>query len=279
MYIGDSYIDGLIAEDIPYIDLTTAALGIGDVPASIEYYTREDCILCGTEEATRIAAKLGLSVEMSLPSGSALDEGHAFFRAKGTAGEVHAAWKITLNVFDHTSAIATKTRAMVDAVHAVDPHVEVLTTRKSMPGTKPLVTHAIMCGGAWPHRLGLSETILVFDHHIALMGGIDAFIAALPEIRSRVCEKKLFVECGEESAIILAQAGVDGLQFDKIPVERLRALVTRIRDIDERITLIAAGGIGPENAAEYAGTGVDGLATTSLFTAKPLDMSVRIARR
>mgnify|MGYP007111635593 CR=1 FL=1 len=31
-----------------------------------------------------------------------------------------------------------------------------------------------------------------------------------------------------------------------------------------------------KRAAEYAATGVDGLATTALFTAKPLDMSVRM---
>ena len=36
------------------------------------------------------------------------------------------------------------------------------------------------------------------------------------------------------------------------------------------------GGINPGNAAEYAATGVDGLATTAPFTAKPLDMSVRM---
>lgn len=36
------------------------------------------------------------------------------------------------------------------------------------------------------------------------------------------------------------------------------------------------GGINPGNAAAYAATGVDGLATTAPFAAKPLDMSVRM---
>ena len=49
-----------------------------------------------------------------------------------------------------------------------------------------------------------------------------------------------------------------------------------LRAIDPRVTLVAAGGINPSNAGAYAATGVDGLATTAPFSAKPLDMSVRM---
>ncbi len=45
-----------------------------------------------------------------------------------------------------------------------------------------------------------------------------------------------------------------------------------------RLTIIAAGGVNPENAGEYAAAGVDGLATTAPFTAKPIDMRVRMRR-
>ena len=74
------------------------------------------------------------------------------------------AWKVSLNLCDHLSGVATKTRAIVDAAHSANPACEVLTTRKSMPGVKDLLTKAVTCGGAFPHRLGASETVLVFDH-------------------------------------------------------------------------------------------------------------------
>ena len=195
---------------------------------------------------------------------------------RGPASALHQVWKVGLNTFDHLSAVATKTRQMVDAAHEANPRCEILTTRKSMPGAKDLLTAAVRAGGAWPHRLGLSETVLVFDHHIAFLGGFDAFVERLPEVKRRCVEKKLFVEAGEEQARILARAGVDGIQFDKVPVERLASLVEELRAIDPHLTLIAAGGINPGNAAAYAATGVDGLATTAPFSAKPLDMSVRM---
>ena len=53
-------------------------------------------------------------------------------------------------------------------------------------------------------------------------------------------------------------------------------LVKELRSIDPYLTIIAAGGINPINAASYAATGVDGIATTAPFTAKPIDMSIRM---
>lgn len=294
--LSDARIDELIAEDVPYIDLTSHILGIDTQAGAMEYFTREACVLAGGEIAARIATKLGCAVTNILPDGTSLEASQSFMALGGTASQLHRAWKVCLNVFDHLSAVATKTRAMVDAVHAANPSCEILTTRKSMPGEKDLLVEATLAGGAFPHRLGLSETVLVFDHHLSFIGGIDAFIEQLPQIRSRCIEKKLFVEVNAEQAIALAWhnaactracvasrgtiawAGVDGVQLDKIPVEELAGLVRDLRALDPRLTIIAAGGVNPGNAGEYASTGVDGLATTAPFTAKPIDMSVRMRR-
>lgn len=274
--LSDARIDGFIVEDVPYVDLTCAVLGIGDEPGEMAYFTREDCVLAGSNVVRRIMGKLGCDVVEARRDGDRAAAGEEFFRVRGTAGDLHAAWKVCLNVFDHLSAVATKTRAMVDAAHAANPRCEVLTTRKSMPGAKDLLTEAVMAGGAFPHRLGLSETVLVFDHHLTFFGGFDAFVEQLPAIKARCIEKKLFVEADAERARVLARAGVDGIQVDKVPVAELAPLVQELRAIDPRVTLIAAGGVNPQNAGAYAATGVDGLATTAPFAAKPLDMSVRM---
>ena len=57
--ISDARIDGFIAEDVPYIDLTSEILGIGDQPGEMEYFTREECVLAGTDVVRRIMEKLG----------------------------------------------------------------------------------------------------------------------------------------------------------------------------------------------------------------------------
>ena len=274
--ISDARIDQLIAEDVPYIDLTTQMLGISDKPARIEFFTREDATVCATEEAARVLQHLGAEVESLVPSGEQVVAGTILLVAVGPAGALHKAWKVCLNLLDHCSAVATKTHNLVSAAKSANPACEVLTTRKSMPGVKDLLTKAVTAGGAFPHRLGLSETVLVFDNHTRLMGGFDAFLEALPSLRSKCIEKKLFVEADADQARALARAGVDGIQFDKIPADELAALVAELREIDPHCTLIAAGGINAKNAAAYAATGVDGLAATAPFSAAPLDMSARI---
>lgn len=279
MRFSNARIDAFIEEDVPYIDLTCEVLGVHNQPGEMEYFTRESCVLAGTDIARRIMRNLGCEVLASSEDGQLVSAGQTFFTVRGAAADLHAAWKVCLNVFDHLSAVATKTRSMVDAVHAVNPECEVLTTRKSMPGAKDLLTCAVMAGGAFPHRLGLSETVLVFEQHLAFFGGFNRFVDEMPRIKTRCVEKKLFVEADAKRAIALARAsagghGVDGIQLDKVPVSELAELVRRIRDIDPRITIIAAGGINPQNAGAYAACGVDVLATTAPFTAKPVDMSV-----
>ena len=274
--ISDARIDQLSAEDGPYIDLTTQMLGISDKPARIEFFTREDATVCATEEAARVLQHLGAEVESLVPTGEHVAAGTILLVAVGPAGALHKAWKVCLNLLDHCSAVATKTHNLVSAAKSANPACEVLTTRKSMPGVKDLLTKAATAGGAFPHRLGLSETVLVFDNHTRLMGGFDAFLEALPSLRSKCIEKKLFVEADADQARALARAGVDGIQFDKIPADELAALVAELRAINPHCTLIAAGGINAKNAAAYAATGVDGLATTAPFSAAPLDMSARI---
>ncbi len=276
VWFSEARIDQLIAEDMPYLDLTSEVLGVGNQPGEMEYYTREDCILAGTDVVKRIAQHLGCEVICARSDGERIPTGESFMTLRGPASGLHQAWKVGLNTFDHLSAVATKTRQMVDAAHAVNPRCEILTTRKSMPGAKDLLTLGVRAGGAWPHRLGLSETVLAFDHHITFLGGFEAFLEQLPAIRSRCIEKKLFVEADEEHARMLARAGVDGIQFDKIPVDRLADLVQELREIDPHLTLIAAGGVNPSNVAAYAATGIDGIATTAPFSAKPLDMSVHM---
>ena len=274
--IPDARLDYLMAEDVPYMDLTSIVLGIADAPGEMEYFSREACVVAGVEEVARIAAKADCEVECLHASGDEVEVAEPIVRVRGGESSLHQVWKVGLNLLDHLSAVATKTRAVVDAVHEVNPACEVLTTRKTMPGVKDLLIEAVMVGGAFPHRLGLSETVLVFDHHMKFLGGFDEFVKRIPEFRSRCIEKKLFVEASPEQALVLARAGVDGIQLDKVPVEELAACVEQLRAIDPRLTIIAAGGVNPQNAAAYASTGVDGLATTALYTAKPLDMSVRM---
>jgi len=279
MFLSIEEIDRLIKEDVPYIDLTSWSLGIREQEGRIAYFTREEAVVCGTEEVKLIFDRLNIKTEQFICSGESVKPGDELISGMGRGCDINMVWKVGQNILDHCSGIATKTRSMVQTAKKVTPNIAVLTTRKGFPGTKSLAVKAIMAGGAVPHRLGLSETVLIFQQHIDFIGGFDALLRKMPELKIECCEKKILVESeGYNDAKLLCEAGVDGIQFDKIPADVLKEAVAKLKKEFPKVIFLAAGGVNQTNVAEYAGTNVDGIVTTSLYNAKPIDIGVKIKR-
>ena len=276
-FISIEEIDRLIKEDVPYIDLTSWSLGIRDQRGCISYFTRDESVVCGTEEVKMIFERLNIKPEQFVPSGADVKPGDELISGTGRGCDIYMAWKVGQNILEHCSGIATKTRQMVKLVKECNPHVSILTTRKGFPGTKALSVKAVMAGGAVPHRLGLSETVLIFKQHIDYIGGFDILLSKIPALKKECCEKKILVETNDyNEAKKLCEAGVDGIQFDKIPAESLKDIVEKLKNEFPKAVLLAAGGINEKNAVEYAQANIDGIVTTSLYTAKPVDIGVKI---
>lgn len=279
MFISDMEIDNFISEDVPYFDLTTKVLGISGQYGKISFFTRENITLCGTEEAERIFSRFNIKTVSSLPSGSTVQTGDVFLIGEGNSENLHCAWKVCQNLIDRCSGIATKTAVINSIVKSVNPDAEVLSTRKIFPGVKKLLIKSVLCGGGLPHRLGLSETVLVFKQHMNFMGGIDGFIEKIPEIKTKISEKKLIVESENiDDAIKLVKGGAEGIQFDKLCADDIKQAIKQIKMINPNTVILAAGGIDEHNASDYAASGVNAVVVTCLYNAKPADISVKIER-
>jgi molybdenum transport protein len=276
-YISDSDIERFIQEDVPYGDLTTHLLGIGEKRGKIVYSTREETTLCCTEEAARLLNKLGAETTRMLPSGTVVPAGTVLLEAQGTAEALHSGWKAALNLLEYASGIASRTAHVVNAARTINPDITIVTTRKSFPGTKKIVIKAIMAGGALPHRLGLSETILVFKQHTAFMGDLNEFLKTIPYLRAKAKETKIIIEADNVSeAVQIAKADVDVVQVDKSKPDELAFLVKEVRAVNTAIKISAAGGINEANVAQYAATGVDIIVLSSVYFGKPSDIGARI---
>lgn len=272
----DSELERFIEEDLPYGDLTTHLLGIGQQRGTISFVTRHKTTVCCTEEAARLLEKCGCRIVGYTASGTFLEADRELLLAEGTAQALHAGWKMALNLLEYGSGIATRTARIVASARRANPRIAVVTTRKSFPGTKKLAIKAICAGGALPHRLGLSESVLVFRQHAVFMDEI-AFLKQLAELKVRAPETKLIVEAeSADDAQRLALTGVDLIQLDKLQPHILKGLVRQIRQVNSRVTLSAAGGINEQNAAEYAASGVDILVLSSVYFGKPADIAATI---
>lgn len=268
--LSDEEIARLIREDAPYLDLTTVTLGIGAAPGTLTFTARHPTTVAASEEAGRLLAQCGATVTMALPSGSRVSPGEVLLAASGPAQALHRGWKVVVNLLEYVSGIATRTHDLVAAARRVNPRITVATTRKVFPGTKALALKGIMAGGAVPHRLGLSETVLIFPQHQVFLGEVAELCQTLRELKQHGREHQLGVEvAGLEDALAVAEAGADLLQFDKLPAARLAAAVQTLRSQYPALTLVAAGGLTPANIEAYAATGVDVLVTTWPYSSPP----------
>lgn len=265
-----------IRGDLPYFDLTTHLLDLPPAPAVLRIITRQTVMAACTEEAARIGELLGCEADIVHASGTPVGAGGTLIVLRGTHADLHSAWRLCQILLEYACGMASRAHTMLQSARAHNPHCELFITRKTFPFAKRFVIRALLCGGAMPHRLGLSETILVFDQHRALYPDAAAFHAALAGMKKRGAEKKLTVESDSlHDAKTLLALGVDVIQMDKCDVPTLEALVAWRNAQFPHAVILAAGGINPSNAAMFAATGVDGLVTSSPYQAGMADLTAQ----
>lgn len=277
--ISDAEIDRWLAEDVPFGDLTTHALGIGERPGRMVFEARGAMVVAASEEAARLLARVGGTVGELQPSGGAVEAGALLLAVEGPAAALLAGWKVAQTLMEYASGIATVARRIVEAARAVNPAVVVACTRKTFPGTKAISLKAILAAGAKVHRLGLSETVLMFPEHRAFLAG-EAPASAVARLKLACPERKIVVEVNNlDEAEQAARSGADVVQLEKLSPEEVAAVVARLAATASHAKVAAAGGVKPANAADYARAGAPILVTSAPYFAPPADIKVSITAR
>lgn len=275
--LGDAELHRLIAEDCPYGDLTTTSLGIAAQDATLTFRARGVMTVAGIEEAARMLELCGGAASLKVRSGDRAETGALLLAADGKANALHAGWKVAQTFTEIWSGVASAAHMLVDAAKAASPGVTIACTRKNVPGTKAMAVKAIRAGGAVPHRLGLSETILVFAEHRLFLD--QEWAVTAQRLRSAAPEKKLVIEVGDlDEAMRAATAGFDVIQTERFAPDMIAELLARLDRFRPRPLIAAAAGINPDNVANYVKAGADIIVTSWPYTARPADVKVEFSR-
>lgn len=267
-----------IKEDVPYFDLTTFALEIGHLRGEMRFYSREHGILSGIEDVEALCLTNGLEIKRTNTSGEPLSPQQTFFIATGTFSQLYKVYKVSQNIFEHASGIATRTNKLVQLLKEINVNIPILTTRKTFPGTRNLAIRSVLAGGGLPHRLGLSETIVIFKHHLQFLQKESELHERLLKMKKHHVEKKIIIEVESvDEAKQYAKLPIDGIQYDKFTPNELKSTVKQLRKLHPNLIHLATGGIDENNIQVYALTDVDGIVTSAVYHSKPLDVGVDIA--
>jgi nicotinate-nucleotide pyrophosphorylase (carboxylating) len=214
--------------------------------------------------------------------GAAVTAGTCVATVRGPQGAVLAAERTLLNFLGRLSGVATLTRRFVDAARQADPQVQILDTRKTLPGWRELDKYAVRTGGGHNHRFGLYDAILIKDNHLA--GVPTASLAGvLGEMLGGMHGRPSFVEVEVDSLQQLAEVcrvpAVDIVLLDNFTPDQMRAAV-ELRNTRGRAggpALEASGGVRLEQIAAIAATGVERISVGALTHSAPaLDIALDV---
>ncbi len=267
-------IDLALREDIGTGDITTEALfGNESREKQAIILAKQDLVIAGLEIAKRVfrTVDTNLSWERYYEDGAVLVKGTTVAKISGSLQSILKAERTALNFLQHLSGIATLTRQCVQKVAKYS--VQILDTRKTLPGFRAFEKHAVKVGGGQNHRLGLYDRYLIKDNHLEGISITEALQKAKRHNKNKV---PLEIEIDSPSQIEEAiAAGADILLMDNFFPKELKKAV---KEVAGRAQVEASGGINLHNVEDYAKTGVDFISLGFLTHSAPAaDLSLEVS--
>lgn len=261
-----------LAEDIGSGDLTAQLIPAERV-ARARIITREAATVCGTAWVDEVFRQLDprVQVQWQVADGERVIQDQTLFSLEGPARALLSGERSALNFLQLLSGVATRCREYADLVEGTA--VQLLDTRKTLPGLRLAQKYAVTCGGCHNHRIGLYDAFLIKENHIAACGGIAQAVASARQIApGRPVEVE--VENLDELRQAL-DAGADIIMLDELDHDDMRTAVALTAG---RAKLEASGGINRDTLRSYAETGVDYISIGTLTKdIKAIDLSMRLS--
>lgn len=268
-----------LAEDIGRGDWTGLLVPAGERVAA-RVLCRERAVLCGRDWFDAVVRALDPSATLAwqVDEGAWMAPDQVVVQIEADARALLAAERPALNFIQLLSATATETRRHVDAVAGASPlpqGVQVLDTRKTIPGLRQAQKYAVRTGGGHNQRLALWHGILIKENHIAAAGGVAQVLAAARALAAGV-EIQIEVETITQLREALAQ-GAASVLLDNFDLPRMREAVAVNAAAAAPALLEVSGSVTLAQLRDVAATGVHRISIGHLTKdVRAVDFSLRV---
>ena len=266
-------IDHAFREDIGDGDITTNNLVPENSIAKASMTAKADGVIAGLIIAEKVFKKIDPKLIWNplVKDGDTIKKGDVIVEIQGSFRALLTGERLALNLMQRMSGIASETAKYVAEVKHTN--VQILDTRKTVPGLRALDKYAVKAGGGTNHRIGLYDLVMIKDNHIKIAGGIQK---AVEQIKKSVPSHiKIEVETTNIEEVKEAlQAGADIIMLDNMSNETMSEAV---KIVDGRAKTEASGNMNLERLKGVAETGVDFISIGALtHSVKALDISQNI---
>lgn len=268
----DKIIEMALEEDIAWGDITTESTVPSGVTVKAQLLAKEEGVICGIHVFSRVMLTVdaSLKIELYAKEGQKVEKGKLLATVEGEAASILKAERVSLNLLQRMSGIATATSKLAEQVKGTN--ASVTDTRKTTPGLRILEKYAVRVGGGKNHRFNLADGVLIKDNHIRAAGGIGKAVKAARAVIPHTV--KIEVETESLSQVEEAlKAKADIIMLDNMDLETMRKAV---KLIDGRALAEASGNMDSKDIRAVAETGVDIISFGSItHSVKAMDISLR----
>ena len=265
-----------LREDLGRGDITTQTVLSRNVRAKGRFVAGEKMVVAGLEAAEEVFITLDpqQQLEAFIADGEEVEAGKVIARTSGFADVLLAGERVALNLMQHLSAVATRTREFVKAVDGTK--AKITDTRKTTPGLRMLEKYAVLLGGGVNGRYGLDDGVFIKTNHAALAGGVGTAVKSTREKIGHL--HKVEVEVSSEREIKEAlENGADALSIELSDAEHVAGLIAKVRESSVTASIVISGAVTTENARALAEAGADLIRVDSLTqSVRAMDISFQI---
>ncbi|MEW9702475.1 carboxylating nicotinate-nucleotide diphosphorylase [Paenibacillus sp. SI8] len=263
-----------LEEDIGTGDVTTLTTIPLDHASKGIIHVKEDGIVCGLAIAKEVFAVVdpSLRFEPKVAEGSSVKKGTILAEVEGSTRSILLGERLSLNLMQRMSGIATKTREFVEALEGLPTRL--VDTRKTTPGHRLLEKYAVRVGGGHNHRFGLYDAVMIKDNHIKGSGGITQAVKAARQQIPHTMKIEVEVENFDQLHEALS-AGADIIMLDNMRPEKMKEAVTIIKSKAPHIVVEGSGSVTVQTIKPMAETGIDVISVGRLtYSVSALDISL-----
>lgn len=263
-----------LEEDIGQQDLT-ADLIPASSQATATIISREPATLCGQTWLEEVFKQLDPTIDViwHFKDGDSLDPNSIICTLSGPARSLLTGERTAMNYIQTLSATATLSSLYAKQVEGIE--VQILDTRKTIPGFRLAQKYAVKCGGCYNHRIGLYDGILIKENHINAAGSIAAAIEQAKQLHPGIA---IEVEVENFDEFEQALSGhADIILLDNFDIPALKKAVALNRGT---ALLEASGNVNLTTVRDIAETGIDRISVGALTKdIKAIDLSMRFNER
>ncbi|MFX1504721.1 MAG: carboxylating nicotinate-nucleotide diphosphorylase [Promethearchaeota archaeon] len=266
-----------LKEDINYGDITSDL--VPNIPIHANIISKQEGVVCGLYFAEILLKSLDVEVSSLFSDGDVVRMGDIVLQLRGLSRAILTSERTILNLLMRLSGIATQTQNLVNKLKQIDQRIVLASTRKTTPGFRYFEKYAVKIGGGDPHRWSLSDTVLIKENHLHLLGE-DAIPTILNQSKNTTSfTKKVEIEVENLSELRIAlEAEPDIIMLDDFSIDEILEAIDIIRQTADQIPLIElSGGITDQNIDDYIIPGIDIISMGMLTHSAPaIDFSLRI---